>query len=92
MKLDFDISCAKLSSQCMFKQMNFMAYKLYTNKSILVFKFFIYLLLIFGSTGVWIQGLALARQALCHLSHAPNPIKVLKKIIKTIEKSQYSNS
>jgi hypothetical protein len=25
-----------------------------------------------GSTRIWTQGLALARQALCHLSHAPN--------------------
>jgi hypothetical protein len=28
------------------------------------------LLLLFDGTGVWTQGLALARQVLCHLSHA----------------------
>jgi hypothetical protein len=36
-------------------------------------KFLILLFLFFGGPRVWAQSLALARQALCHLSHASSP-------------------
>jgi hypothetical protein len=37
----------------------------------LLLNFFFFL--IFGGTGVWLQGLALARQVLSHLSYSPSP-------------------